>query len=93
MAGIMLATRLKTMRGHDVEVYFFGPGVKLAGQASGPVKEALDKLLEAVPTGVCPFNADQFEVRDALNASGYKMEPAGEALARLIEDGYEVVGY
>lgn len=94
LAGIILATRLKQHRGQDVEVYFFGPGVQLAGKAEGRVHEALQGLMGAgVPAGVCPANADQYGVTDALNASGFAMEPAGEALIRLVENGYQVVGY
>lgn len=94
LAGVVLAGRLKQNRGQDVEVYFFGPGVKLAGQASGRMKEALDALAEAkVPAGVCPFNAEQYGVTDELASNGYRMEPAGEALVRLVEEGYAVVGY
>lgn len=94
ISGIILASRLKKNRGQDVEVYFFGPGVQLVGKPSEKVKEALAMLRDAeVHGGYCPFNAQQFDVETAVTAEGLHGEAAGEALVRLIEDGYQVVGY
>lgn len=94
LSGIVLASRLKKNRGQDVEVYFFGPGVELVGKPSEKVKEALAMLRDAeVHGGYCPFNAQQFDVESAVSGEGLHGEPAGEALVRLIEEGYQVVGY
>ncbi|QSO48672.1 hypothetical protein [Alicyclobacillus mengziensis] len=85
---------MKKNRGQDVEVYFFGPGVELVGKPSDKVKEALTMLRNAeVYGGYCPFNAQQFDVESAVSGEGLHGEPAGEALVRLIEEGYQVVGY
>ncbi len=93
LANLVLATRLKANREQDVEVYFFGPGVDLAGHAQGQFAEALQALMNtAVPVGVCPANATQYEVTAVLTEQGVKMEPAGEALVRLVEAGYQIVG-
>ncbi|MCY0874997.1 MAG: DsrE family protein [Firmicutes bacterium] len=94
LAGMVLASRLKKNRGQDVEVYFFGPGVKLVGSSSERVKEALSMLKDAQVVGsYCPFNAQQYSVEDAVSGAGLQPEPAGEALVRLVEQGYQVVGY
>ncbi len=94
LAGIRLAQRMKDHRGQDMEVYFFGPGVKLLGDPPPAVKSALDDLFASgSPIGICPANAEQFGIKDDLAVQGYRMEPAGEALMRLVESGYHVVGY
>ena len=94
LAALRLAARLKSQRAQDVEIYFFGPGVKLVGEATGEVREAIDACFGAeVPSGACPFNAEQFGVKEELAARGFRMEPAGEALIRLVEAGYQVVGF
>jgi hypothetical protein len=94
LAGIRLAQRMKDHRGQDMEVYFFGPGIKLLGDPPPPVKAALEDLFQSkAPVGICPANAEQLGIKDELAAQGYRMEPAGEALIRLVEAGYQVVGY
>ncbi len=93
LANLVLASRLQENRGQDVEVYFFGPGVELAGHAEGPVAEVLATLKNhSVPVGACPANANQYEVATVLTEQGVKMEPAGEALVRLVEKGYQIIG-
>lgn len=93
LANIVLASRLKKNRSQDVQVYFFGPGVKLAGHADGKLLDALGALGESiVPMGACGANAEQYGVTQSLTEKGIVIEPAGEALIRLIDQGYEVVG-
>lgn len=89
----MLAARLRSQRGADARVFFFGPGVRLAGSPEGPVVEALKALHEAeVPTGACTFQAQQFGVAQNLTDGGIDLEPAGEVILRLTEEGYQIVG-
>lgn len=93
LANLRLASRLRDNRKQDVQVYFFGPGVELAGRAEGAVKEALMGLTQSsVPIAACPFNAEQYGVTTQVTDQGIVMEPAGEALIRLVENGYQVVG-
>ncbi|MHB1612293.1 MAG: DsrE family protein [Sulfobacillus sp.] len=93
LANTVLAGRLKIHRNQDVQVYFFGPGVQLAGQTEGPMAEALKTLSDSsVPMGACPFNAEQYGVTATVTDKGIVMEPAGEALVRLIDEGYQIVG-
>jgi len=93
LSNLVLAGRLKANRGQDVQVYFFGPGVELAGKAEGPLLEALKTLgQEQVPMAACPFNADQYGVTATMTEHGIHLEPAGEALIRLVEAGYQIVG-
>ncbi|AEW04522.1 hypothetical protein Sulac_1022 [Sulfobacillus acidophilus DSM 10332] len=93
LANIVLAARLKQNRQQDIQVYFFGPGVQLAGNAEGPLKEAIQALNAAsVPMAACPFNADQYGVSAPITAHGVEMEPAGEALVRLVNEGYQIIG-
>lgn len=94
LSGLILAGRLKANRGQAMEVYLFGPGLRLVTSPTARIKEALDKLREfEVPVGFCPANAKQQNAEDAMSASGYRPEPAGEAIVRLVEEGYEIVGY
>ena len=93
MANIVLATRLKVNRQQDVQVYFFGPGVELAGKAAGPLLEAIKGLAgNEVPVAACPFNVEQYGVGASVSESSIALEPAGEALIRLTDQGYQIVG-
>ena len=93
IANIVLAGRLSANRSQDVQVYFFGPGVQLAGQAEGFLVEALATLVQgAVPIAACPGNAEQYGVTTRVTDQGITLEPAGEALVRLVNDGYQIVG-
>ncbi|MCY0885123.1 MAG: DsrE family protein [Firmicutes bacterium] len=94
LAGLILAARLKANRNQDVQVYLFGPGVRLAANPSPRIKEALDGLNQAsVPVSYCPANAKQYQLEEAMAATGYRSVPAGEAIVELAESGYEIVGY
>lgn len=94
LAGMILASRLKKLRQQEVEVYFFGPAVGMVGSPGDKLKEALDALKDAdVRGGFCPANAQQFGVETVLTANGLHGEPAGEAIVRLAEEGYQIVGY
>ncbi|MDA8195392.1 MAG: DsrE family protein [Thermaerobacter sp.] len=93
MANLVLAGRLKTNRQQDVQVYFFGPGVQLAGQAEGALLGAISALAEGqVPMAACPANAEQYGLVSSVTEKGVAMEPAGEAMIRLVEQGYQIVG-
>ncbi len=93
LANMVLAGRLKANRQQDVEVYFFGPGVLLAGGDDEAITQALKTLSEGqVPVAACPFNAEQYGVSKAVGDQGITMEPAGEALVRLAQEGYQIVG-
>lgn len=93
LANMVLAGRLKANRQQDVEVYFFGPGVQLAGSNDEAVTQALKILTEGqVSLGACPFNAEQYGVTQTVGDQGIRMEPAGEALVRLTQEGYQIIG-
>ena len=93
LANIVLAGRIKTNRQQDVEVYFFGPGVKLVGNADEALTQSLQALNDGnVPMAACPFNAEQYGVTESVGRHGVSMEPAGEALVRLVEQGYQSIG-
>ncbi len=92
LANLVLAGRLKKNRGQTVEVYFFGPGVKLAAHPSDAIRQAMAALAQAeVPVAACPANVEQYGLSAQITEQGIKMEPAGEALVRLVTDGYQVV--
>jgi hypothetical protein len=46
----------------------------------------------AVPIAACPGNAEQYGVTTRVTDQGITLEPAGEALLRLVNDGYQIVG-
>jgi hypothetical protein len=94
LAGLRLASRLKTVRQQDVKVYLFGPGVALAASSSEDVAAALESLREAgVPVGACPANVKSMGIDEqlVLNA-GVELNPAGEVLIDWVETGYQVIG-
>jgi hypothetical protein len=94
LAGLRLATRLKTVRQQDVKVYLFGPGVGLAASDSPQLVSALTDLRAAgVPLGACPANVKMMGLDEAVVlAAGAELTPAGEVLIDYVESGYEVVG-
>ncbi|MBX5465945.1 MAG: DsrE family protein [Firmicutes bacterium] len=93
LPNLVMAERLKKQRGQEVEVYFFGPGIRLAAEAEGRMKEAIEALRSAdIPMRACPAIADQYGVSARMTEQGIVLEPAGQVLVQLVESGYQVVG-
>ncbi len=94
LAGVRIAARLRQSGRAETKVIFFGPGVQLLDQATGELREALEALKGAgSPLIACQFNAKQLGAEDRLTAYGVSLEPAGDVLIQLTEEGYQVVGY
>jgi hypothetical protein len=93
-ANLRLALRLKTVRGQDVRVYFFGPGVRLAESGSEAVRSLIRDLHnEGITIEACPANVEQMQLdAAAITGLGIELHPAGEVLVSAIEDGYQVIG-
>jgi hypothetical protein len=94
LAALRLADRLKTVRGQDVQVYLYGPGVRLAVEGEEAVRQAFHELGgHDVPVQACPVNVQQLGLaEEAVRGAGVGLRPAGEVLVELIEQGYQVIG-
>lgn len=95
LTGLRLAERLKTVRGEkDVQVYLFGPGVRLTTDGNADVQAALKALRGAeVAVQACPANVQQMGLDEAaVLATGVGLRPAGEVLIELVDQGYQVIG-
>ncbi|MCL5063667.1 MAG: DsrE family protein [Firmicutes bacterium] len=95
MAGLRLAQRLRTVRDQkEVEVYLFGPGVRLTTDPNPGIQEVLQDLkLADVRVGACPANVKQMGLdEEQVMASGAVLRPAGEVLVELVDAGYQIIG-
>lgn len=94
IAALRFATRLKTVRKQDVQVYVYGPALRLVTGGNPDVRKLLDALVhDAVPLQACPVNAEQVGIpHDALEAVGVSLRSAGEVMVELVEQGYQVIG-
>jgi len=95
LSGLRLAERLRTIRGQkDVQVYLFGPGVRLTTDGDSNIAQALKDLqLADVSVGACPANVKQMGLDETrVVASGAVLRPAGEVLVDLVEAGYQIIG-
>lgn len=94
LAGVRLATRLRETGRAETEVFFFGPGVELLDVSEGELRKALDGLRPAgVPVSACVNNAKNLGAEDRLKAYGVDLLPATEVVARLTDEGYQIIGY
>jgi hypothetical protein len=94
LSGLRLASRLKAVRQQDVQVFFYGPGVRLAVSNTPRMVEALSELREAqVSFGACPVNAERMGVDPELvSATGSDLRSAVDVMVDLVEQGYQVIG-
>lgn len=95
LSGLRLAQRLRAVRHEEhVQVYLFGPGVRLTVDDDPDIKQVLTDLKEAsVTVQACPANVKQMGLDEAVVlASGARLRPAGEVLVELADDGYQIIG-
>ena len=95
LSGLRLAQRLRTTRGQkDIQVYLFGPGVKLSTDDNPDIQSALKDLREAsVTVEACPANVKQMGLDEAaVSAAGVILRAAGEVLVELTDAGYQIIG-
>lgn len=90
--GLVMASRMKTNRGADVRVLFFGPAVRLA--ASGTVDGPLEALRSAgiTPTA-CSANADQYGVTEEVSSRSITLLAAGAEVEEFARGGYTVLSF
>jgi hypothetical protein len=95
LSGLRLAERLRSVRKQqDVQVYLFGPGVKLTTDGDPQIQAVLQDLRQAsVTVEACPANVKQLGLDEAaVLATGVGLRPAGEVLVELVDNGYQIVG-
>ena len=90
--GLVMATRLKSNRGADVRVLFFGPSVRLA--ASGQIDAQLAELHDVgIGTKACRANVEQYEVTEEIAARPLELLAAGAEVEAFALEGYTVVSF
>lgn len=92
LPGLVLAARMKSNRGADVRVLFFGPGVKIA--ASGAVDDQLEALQAAgVRPKACSANVDQYGLADEVGSRPIDLLAAGAEVEEFAREGYTVLTF
>ena len=90
--GLVMAARMKSTRGADVRVLFFGPGVKLA--ASGIADEQLEALRAAgIGPKACVANVEQYGLAAEIGARALDLLAAGAAVEEYAREGYTVLSF
>ena len=90
--GLTMATRMKLLRGADVRVLFFGPGVKLA--ASGQIDEQLSNLQDAgIGAKACQANVEQYNLAHEVSTRPLELLAAGAEVEEFALQGYTVVSF
>lgn len=92
LPGLVMATRMKTSRGADVRVLFFGPGVRLA--ASGVADEQLDALRAAgIGAKACSANVEQYGLAEEIGSRPLELLAAGREVEEFARQGYTVLSF
>lgn len=90
--GLVMATRLKQNRNHDVRVLFFGPGVKLA--SSGAIDAQIDGLREAdIFPKACSANVASYGIEAEMSTRPIELLAAGAEVAEFHQLGYTVLSF
>ncbi len=90
--GIVMATRMKSNRGVDVRVLFFGPSIKLA--ASGQIDSQLADMHDAgIGAKACRANVEQYEVAQEISTRPLELLAAGAEVEAFALEGYTVVSF
>lgn len=92
LPGLVMAGRMKAIRGADVRVLFFGPGVMLA--ASGAADEQLQALRQAgVVPKACAANVEQYGVEEQIGSRPLELLAAGAEVEEFARLGYTVISF
>lgn len=92
LPGLTMAARMKTNRGADVRVLFFGPGVKVA--ASGAADEQLQALQAAeVRTTACAANVEQYGLAEEAAKRPLTLLAAGAEVEEFARQGFTVLSF
>lgn len=92
LPGLVMAARMKTNRGADVRVLFFGPGVKLA--ASGVADEQLEALRAAgIGAKACSANVEQYGLGAEVATRPLELLAAGAEVEEYARLGYTVLSF
>ena len=90
LTGLRMAINMKVKkRVADVRVLFFGPSEEMISKGD----EMIDQMLkEASDAGIyktaCIFIAQNKKIEDGLISKDVKLEPAGEVLAKALQEGF-----
>ena len=90
LTGLRMAINMKQKnRVSDVRVLFFGPSQEMIAKG----EEMIDAMLrEATEAGIyksaCVFIADNKKISEPLKSRNINLEPAGEVLAKALQEGY-----
>ncbi len=90
----MAANSLKAKRYEDLKVIFFGPSEEYLGELSGQDAENLRYLIDSgAVDSACVSVAEKMGVKEKLAALGLRLYPAGEALSKYVNAGYQVISF
>lgn len=90
--GLVMARRLRENRHADVQVLFFGPGVRLA--ATGTIDEHLEGLQVAgVAPRACSANVAQYGIADQIAPRPIELLSAGAEVERFARENYTVLSF
>lgn len=90
--GLVMAQRMRQNRNADVQVLFFGPGVKLA--SSGAVDDQLDGLQVAgISSKACSANVAQYGVAEQIAPRPIELLPAGAEIERFARENYTILSF
>ncbi|MGC9191769.1 MAG: hypothetical protein ACP5GT_03830, partial [Conexivisphaera sp.] len=78
----------------DLKVIFFGPSEEYLADLSGQDAENLRFLVESgAVDSACISVAEKMGVKESLEKLGLRLYPAGEALSKYVNAGYQVVSF
>lgn len=90
--GLIMAKRMRENRNADVQVLFFGPGVKLA--SSGAIDEQLGGLQAAgILAKACSANVAQYGVADQIAPRPVELLAAGAEVERFARESYTILSF
>lgn len=90
----MAANSVKAKRYEDLKIIFFGPSEEYLGELRGQDAENLRMLVDSgAVDSACVSVAEKFGVKEKLTELGLKLYPAGEALSKYVNAGYQVISF
>ncbi|BBE42323.1 hypothetical protein [Conexivisphaera calida] len=90
----MAVNSLRASRYEDLKVIFFGPSEEYLGSLGGQDLENLRSLIDSgAVDSACVSVAEKLGVKEKLSALGLKLYPAGEALSKYVNSGYQVISF
>ena len=90
MAGLMMAVNMKKKgRVSELRLLFFGPSEKLVAKGGTDIDSLLKDAMDAgIYRSACIAIAEKNNLSENLKNKGISLEPAGEVLAKAMNEGF-----